>query len=60
MSSTTITITKVNGAKFTQWATEMALLFKQKQVCDTINGYDHKPEERAANAIATGKAAFKD
>jgi len=60
MSSTTITITKFNGTNYTQWATEMALLLEQKQVYGIIQGYDDKPEEQAANATATEKAAFKD
>jgi len=38
----------------------MALLLEQKQVYGIIKGYDDKPEEPAANAIATEKAAFKD
>jgi len=38
----------------------MALLLEQKQVYGIIKGYDHKPEEPAANATATEKAAFKD
>jgi len=60
MSSTTITITKFNGTNYAQWATEMALLLEQKQVYGIIKGYDDKPEEPAANATATEKAAFKD
>jgi len=60
MSSTTITITKFNGTYYAQWATEMALLLEQKQVYGIIKGYDDKPEEPAANATATEKAAFKD
>ena len=60
MSSTTITITKFNGTNNAQWATEMALLLEQKQVYGIIKGYDDKPEEPAANATATEKAAFKD
>jgi hypothetical protein len=60
MSSTTITITKFNGTNNAQWATEMALLHEQKQVYGIIKGYDDKPEETAANATATEKAAFKD
>jgi len=60
MSSTTITITKVNGTNYAQWATEMALLLEQKQVYGIIKGYDDKPEEPVANATATEKAAFKD
>jgi len=60
MSSTTITITEFNGTNNAQWATEMALLFEQKQVYGIINGYSDKPEEPAANATATEKAAFKD
>ena len=59
MSSTTITITKFNGTNYAQWATEMALLLEQKQVYGIIKGYDDKPEEPAANATATEKAAFK-
>jgi len=38
----------------------MALLLKEKQVYCIIEGYDDKPEEPAANATATEKAAFKD
>jgi len=38
----------------------MALLLEQKEVYGIINGYDDKPEEPAANATATEKAAFKD
>jgi hypothetical protein len=38
----------------------MALLLEQKQVYGIITGYDDKPEEPAANATATEKAAFKD
>jgi len=60
MSSTTITITKFNGKKYAQWATEMALLLEQKQVYGIIKGYDGTPEEPAANMTATEKAAFKD
>jgi len=60
MSSTTITISKFNGTNYAQWATEMALLLEQKQVYCIIKGYDDKPEEPAANATATEKAAFKD
>jgi hypothetical protein len=60
MSSTTITITKFNGSNYAQWRTEMALLLEQKQVYGIIKGYDHKPEEPAANATAIEKAAFKD
>ena len=60
MSSTTITITKFNGTNYAEWATKMALLLEQKQVYGIIKGYDDKPEEPAANATATEKAAFKD
>jgi len=60
MSSTTITISKFNGTNNAQLATEMALLLEQKQVYGIIKGYDDKPEEPAANATATEKAAFKD
>jgi len=60
MSSTTITITKFNGTNYAQWATEMGLLLEQKQVYGIIKGYNDKPEEQAANATATEKAAFKD
>ena len=56
----TITITKINGMNYAQWATEMALLLEQKQVHGIINGYDDKPEEPAANATATEKATFTD
>jgi hypothetical protein len=59
MSSRTITITKFNGMNYAQWATEMALLLKQKQVYGNIKGYDDKPEEPAANATATVKTAYK-
>jgi hypothetical protein len=60
MSSTTITITKFNGTNYAQWATDMALLFVQKQVYGINKGYNGKPEEPAVNATATEKAAFKD
>jgi len=60
MSSTTITITKFNGKNYAQWVTEMALLLEQKQAYGIITGYVDKPEEPAANATATVKAAFKD
>jgi len=60
MSSTTITFTKFSGTNYAQWATEMALLLKLKQVYGIIKGYDDKPEQPAANATATEKAAFKD
>jgi len=60
MSSTTITITKFNGTNYVQWATEMALFLEQKEVYGLIKGYDNMPEEPAANATATEKAAFKD
>ena len=55
-----ITITKVKGTNYAQWATEMALLLEQKQEYGIITGYDDKQEEPAANATATEKAAFKD
>ena len=55
-----ITIPTFNGTNYAQWATEMALLLEQKQVYGIIKGYDDKPEEPAANATATEKAAFKD
>jgi hypothetical protein len=58
MSSTTITITKFNGANYAQWATEMAVLLEQKAVYGIIKGYDDMPEEPAANATTTEKAAF--
>jgi len=45
---------------YAEWATEMALLLEPKQVYGIIKGYDDKPEEPAANATATEKAAFKD
>jgi hypothetical protein len=45
---------------YAQWATEMALLLKPKQVYGIIKGYHDKPEEPAAIAAATEKAAFKD
>jgi len=38
----------------------MALLLEQKQVYGIIKGYNDKPEEPAANATATEKAASKD
>jgi len=38
----------------------MALLLEQKQVYGIIKGYDDKPEEQAAIATSTEKAAFKD
>jgi hypothetical protein len=60
MSSTTITNTKFNGWNYAQWGTEMALLLEQKQVYGIIKGYDDKPEEPAANATATEKAACTD
>jgi len=60
MSSTTITITKSKGTNYKQWATEMALLFKQKQVYGIIKGYDDKPEGPAANMPTTEKATFND
>jgi len=60
MSSTTITITKFNGTNYAQWATGTALLLKHKQVYGMIKGYDHKPEEPAANMTATEKATLKD
>jgi hypothetical protein len=60
MNSTTITITKFNGTNYAQWATEMALLLEQKAVYGIIKGYDDKPDEPAANATTTEKAAFKD
>jgi len=44
MSSTVITITKINGINYAQWATEMALLLEQKQVYGIIIEYDDKPE----------------
>jgi len=49
-----------NGTNYAQWATEMALLLKQKHVYGIIKGYDDKPEEAAATATATEMAAFKD
>jgi len=60
MSLMTITITKFNGMNSVQWATEMALLLEQNQVHGIITGSEDKPEEPAANATATEKAAFKD
>jgi len=60
MTLTTITITKFNGTNCAQWATEMAQLLEQKEVYGIIKGYDYKPEEPAANAKATEKAAFND
>jgi len=38
----------------------MALLLEQKQVYGIIKGYNDKPEERAANATTTDKAAFNN
>jgi hypothetical protein len=38
----------------------MGLPLEQKQVYGIIKAYDDKPEEPAANATATEKAAFKD
>jgi hypothetical protein len=55
-----MTITKLNGTNYAQWATEMALLLEQKQVYAIIKGYDDKTEEAAANATATEKAAFNE
>jgi hypothetical protein len=60
MSSTTITITTINGTNYARWATEMALHLEQKQVYGIIKGYDNKLEEPAANVTATAKATFKD
>jgi len=60
ISLTTTTITKFNGTNYAQWATEIALLLEPKQVYGIMKGYDDKPEEPAANATATEKAAFKD
>jgi len=60
MSLTTITISKFNRTNYAQRATGMALLLEQKQMYGIIGGYDDKPEEPAANATATEKAAFKD
>jgi hypothetical protein len=60
MSSTTTTITKLNGTNYAQWATEMPLHFEQKQVYGIMKRYDDKPGGPAANATATEKAAFKD
>jgi hypothetical protein len=59
MSSTTITITKFNGTNYPQWATQIALLLEQRQVYGIIKGHHDKPEEPAAKATATEKAAFK-
>jgi hypothetical protein len=56
----TITITKINGMNYAQWATEMALLLEQKQLYGIIKGYDDKLDELAANSTATEKAAIKD
>ena len=60
MSLTTITITKLNGTNYAQWATEMALVLEPKQLYGIIKAYDDKPEEPAANGTATEKAPFKD
>jgi hypothetical protein len=38
----------------------MALLFEQNQAYCIIKQYGQKPEDPAANATATEKAAFKD
>jgi hypothetical protein len=45
---------------YAQWATEMALLLKQKQVYHIIKGYDDKPEKPAANATAAEHGPFND
>jgi hypothetical protein len=55
-----ITITRFNGTNYTQWAAEMALHLEQNQVYGIIKGYDNKPDEQAANATTTEKAAFQD
>jgi hypothetical protein len=55
-----MTITKLNGTNYAQWATEMALLLDQKQAYAIIKGYDDKTEEAAANVTATDKAAFNE
>jgi hypothetical protein len=55
-----IIITQFNGTNHSQWATEMAQLLWQTQVYGIIKGEDDKPDEPAANATATEKAAFKD
>jgi hypothetical protein len=60
MRSTSITIAKFNGMHCAQLATEMALHLEQKQVYGIIKEYDDKPQEPAANATVTEKAAFKD
>jgi hypothetical protein len=46
MSSTTITITRLNSTNYAQWATEMALLLEQKHVDGIIKGYNDKPESQ--------------
>jgi hypothetical protein len=53
-------ITKFNHTECAQWATEIALLRKEKSVYGMIKEYDDKLEEPAVNATTTGKAAFKD
>jgi hypothetical protein len=60
MSSTTITITKINGTNYAQWGTDIALLLDQKQVYGIIKGYDDKPEQPTANVTATQNAAVND
>jgi len=52
-------ITKLNGTNHAQWETEMALVLEPKHVYGIIKGYDDKPDEPAANATATQKAAFQ-
>jgi len=49
-----------HGMNYARWATEMALLHKQKQVYGIIKGYDDKQVEPAANVTSTEKAALKD
>jgi hypothetical protein len=60
MSSTTITITKLNGTHNVPWATKIARLLEEKQAYGINKGYDDKLEEPAANATATEKATLKD
>jgi hypothetical protein len=49
-----------NGMNDAQWATEMALPLEKNQVYGVIKGCNDKPEDPAASATATKKAAFKD
>jgi hypothetical protein len=60
MSLTTITITKCNCTNCANWATEMALLLRQKPVNGIIKEFNDKSEGPAANTPALEKAPFKD